>query len=459
MGVIQTIKQVSTRSIDCGGRLTVTLGLTAEPDILSHPADLVLVLDRSRSMRCGPLCHMKAGAERLIALVTASTGGTAGKFLGGGSRMAVVSFECTAQVHTALTDRVPTLLESVECLTAQGATNHDAGFRAALGLFEPDSPNEKILILFTDGQTTAGPDPMPVVEELKAAGVSIYCVGLNAPEEVLNRWAGEPAEHHVAVAPTAEELERVFAEIAGEVVRPGASQVSIEEIVSPDFTITRMDRPTHGRARRTGANTLLWEMDAVGTVAETALLRFEIMHVGRTGGEKAVNYGVRYRDRAGTELTFPSPTVEVDCTRPPQPCTDCCPDPVRVNLCGCQQNACVEVCDVTPDGLGRVVNVAVTLRSICPGKRVAAAVLLTELGPCGQEFSRGMQTFTVPAHPGPGCQDVRVPCVRFIVPEDLNLTHGCDWDSVCSPREFHVRVMANYIDTDFLCCESVGTKL
>ena len=459
MGVIQTIKQVSPRRIDCCGRLTVTLGLTAEPDILRHPADIVLVLDRSRSMRCGPLAHLKAGAVQLIDRLTRSTVGTCGERLGGGSRMAVVSFACEAETETGLTDQVPALKQAVEGLTAQGPTNHGAAFAAARGLFEADSPNEKILILFTDGQTTAGPDPAPEAEALKQEGVSIYCVGLGAPEEVLAGWSSAPAEHHVVLAPSAEELERVFSRIAGEVARPGACGVVIEEIVSPDFTITRLDRPTHGTVRRTGANTLIWEMDTVGTVPETALLRFEVLHVGRSGGEKPVNYALHYRDRGGTALTFPSPTVEVDCSAPPQPAPDCCPEPVRFGMCGCQQNACVEVCGVTPDGLGRVIQVAFTLRNICPGKRVAAAVFLTEAGPCGQEFSRGMQTFTVPAHHGPGCQDVRVPCVRFIVPEDLNRTHGCDWDSLCSPRAFQVRVMANYIDTDFICCPQVSTGI
>ena len=452
MGILRTIKQVSAERIDCCGRLTVTLGLTAEPDIIRHPADIVLALDCSRSMRCGRLEHMQAGVFRLIDLLARSTVGTERERLGGGTRMAVLRFDCTAAIETELTDRVPDLRAAVEHLTACGATNHGAAFEAAEELFEADSPNEKILLLFTDGQTTAGPDPVPAAEKLKAAGVTIYCIGLNAPEELLNRWVSAPAECHRARADAPEELERVFARMGRELVHPGACDVSMEEIISPDFTITRMDRPTHGTVRRTGSNTLVWEMEEVGAVPETALLRFEILHVGQSGGLKAVNYGLRYRDRAGNRPEFPSPTVEVDCSAPPQPDPACCPDPVRVGLDPCQQSACVEVCGVTPDGLGRVVTVSFTLKNICPGKRVAAAVFLTEVGRCGQEFSRGLQTLTVPAHPGPGCRDVRVPCVRFIVPEDLNPGHGCEWDSLCSPREFSVRVMANYIDTDFSCC-------
>ena len=50
MSIIHSDKRISASQIPCDGTLKVTISLTAKPDIQDHPADVVLVLDRSRSM-------------------------------------------------------------------------------------------------------------------------------------------------------------------------------------------------------------------------------------------------------------------------------------------------------------------------------------------------------------------------------------------------------------------------
>lgn len=65
MGVTNSNKVISTDRIACDGSLRVTLALTAAPDILTNPTDIVLALDRSGSMACEPLANVKLGAKRL----------------------------------------------------------------------------------------------------------------------------------------------------------------------------------------------------------------------------------------------------------------------------------------------------------------------------------------------------------------------------------------------------------
>ena len=65
MGVTNSNKVISTDRIACDGSLRVTPALTAAPDILTNPTDIVLVLDRSGSM---------AGAARLFRHAVASPG-------------------------------------------------------------------------------------------------------------------------------------------------------------------------------------------------------------------------------------------------------------------------------------------------------------------------------------------------------------------------------------------------
>ena len=55
MGVTNSNKRINADRIECDGSLKVTLALTAAPDIVSNPTDIVLVLDRSGSMAGEPL--------------------------------------------------------------------------------------------------------------------------------------------------------------------------------------------------------------------------------------------------------------------------------------------------------------------------------------------------------------------------------------------------------------------
>ena len=97
--------------------------------------------------------------------------------------------------------------------------------------------------------------------------------------------------------------------------------------------------------------------------------------------------------------------------------------------------------------------VDVTVKNVCPGKRVALAVVLSEKDEKNEEHSRGMKMLTVPAHRSSGCRDVLVKCIKFVLPEDLDVSGGCPF-SICDKRFFKVRVIAHYIDTDFRCCET-----
>ena len=444
MSIIHSDKRISASQIPCDGTLKVTISLTAKPDIQDHPADVVLVLDRSRSMAGAPLASMKAGAKTFIDILAEST--------------AVVSFASTATKDTQLITSVAALKAAVDSLTAAGSTNHADAFTKAGELFDPGSSAQKIIVLFTDGKTTIGPPPAPVAAALRDSGVVIYCIGLTGSDGIdvatLHEWATDPDSEHVAVTPDPAELEELFADIAQSISKPGATGIVVDEVVHSDFQITSILTPQKGDATLMGPNTIRWTIEELGaTDVETATLEFYVRHIGETGGTKPVNQSITYTDREKQDVSFPDPKVLVDCGVVTTP--EGCPEPVEVTMDGCQDFVSVDLGDTYLQSQGRILEVRATLHNVCPDKRVALAVLLSEVDEKGKEHPRGMKTVTVPVHHCPACRNVLVRGIRFILPEDLNVsgTPG----KLCTPRNLRVRLFSHYVDYDFQCCNVTVT--
>ncbi len=458
MGITNSNKIIDQNRIDCDGSLRVTLALTAAPDIITNPTDIALVLDRSGSMTGSPLANMKTGAKTFIDIIAQSTGGTNGQ-IGSGSHIGIVSFSSTATADTQLITSVDTLKNAVDSLVAVGSTNHADAFTKAIQLFDPASSNQKVIVMFTDGNTTAGAPPAPVAAQARSQGIIIYCIGLIGSDGVdvntLNEWATAPSAAHVAVTPDEAELEALFAELAANISKTGATDIVIDEIINSDFAITSVLSPNYGSAMMVNATTLKWTIPELGvTGSESAVLEFFIRHMAQTSGTKRVNESIDYSDAEGNQVIFPDPTVSLECDVVVHP--EPCPIPTSVDAEGCQDLVEADLGDTYLESTGRIVEMDVTVKNVCPGKRVALAVILTEVDENGLEHQRGMKTMTLPAHSYPTCRDMLVKCIRFVLPDDLDVSGG-EPQSMCGTRSLRARVIAHNIDTDYRCCESVLT--
>lgn len=455
MGLLSANKELSVSRIDCGDSFDVTLSLRAAPDITEHPADIVLVLDRSRSMLGSALAALKQGANTFIDIIAEATGGAPDGQIGAGSRIGIVSFASTATRDTELITSVSELKAAVDALEAGGRTNHADAFTQAIALLTPPSGNERVIVLFTDGATTAGGDPSPIAASARADGILIYAIGLSGADGVdeaaLDDWASKPSEDYVAITPNEQELAELFAHLARDIAKPGATEIRVDEELTDCFEIVSIAAPTKGSAEKTGERTLLWQIETLGeTAQELAQLTFTARHNGVCSGLIDVNEDIRYTDAEGQSADFPSPQIAVACGGiPGEPC----PAPVAVNLSGCEDTVSFDAGTLALGSLGRILQLSVTLQNVCPHRRVALAVILTELDGEGQEHQRGMKTITVPAHTNPACTDVLVRCIRFVLPEDLDESGAPN--ALCNERRLRARLIAHYIDNDFTCCDIV----
>lgn len=455
MSVTNPNKTVNTAVMDCAGTTTVTMRFDAEPKIESKPADIVLVMDRSNSMTGLDLTDTKAAAKNLIETVAKASGCADGTAIINGSRLGLVSFASDATTDVMFTDDPAVMNQGVDALQAKDSTNHEAAFRAAIEMMKTATAGRRIVILFTDGVTSVGGDAIDLAEQLKNSGVEVYCISLGVNNAPLEAWCTAPSQTHIARARARSELERAFGEIAAEVVLAGALDMVIREEVNHDFEITKVNSPSHGSAVQVDAHTLEWKADAVGiTGNETVTLSYEVAHVAKIGGVKPVTMKTEFYERQGTQLQFPTPNVTVECKANQDSViiTEPCPAAVQFQVDGCRDATAISAEETKIRGLGRIVQVNTVIKGVCPGKRVAVAILLSETDELGVHYSRGLKTVLIPAQSGDSCQDIELKCVNFVLPEELDVTGNTS--AICNARQFSVKVLANYVDTDFVCCDA-----
>ena len=128
-------------------------------------------------------------------------------------------------------------------------------------------------------------------------------------------------------------------------------------------------------------------------------------NVGSCTGSVEVNESVTTATRKSTGYV-PVTEIEVECGIVVVP--ESCPAPVNVTIGGCDDAVEIDAGKIDLESLGRILQIDVTIRNVCPHKRVALAVIVTEVDSKDKEHKRGVKILTIPAHTRANCQDVEV---------------------------------------------------
>ena len=460
MAILNTVSRVRPESIPLNGKAQVELNVTAGPSMFAEPADIIIVMDRTPPMMRDLLEEEKKGAVDLVDRIYTASGGTQvgpDVRFGSGTRMGLVVY--TAGIgyqDIALTDNPLPLTAAITNLLQQQdpGINHKSPFEEAEKMLANSTATNQAIIFFSYTAADTGGDPDPVAQRLKDAGVKIFSLGPETRRDDLTKWASEPKDYYLSINVGGERMNVVFDRVGQQLAETSVLDAALLSQVPADFEFSRVISTTHGTAVH-DAGQVNWTIGALGSPQEvTATLIYEITHTADTTGKKPAT--------AGNTLTAGGISYAVDDPElfiTPE-CSGCegidvpegCPEPTPFTIPSCKDAVHVAL---EPTGIasqGRIAQLDLTLKAVCPKKRVAVSITLMEVAPDGTELPRGVKHILVPAQVGDACKDVTLNCIQFSLPEALDGTGKTG--SICNPRQFNARVIANYVDTDYACCEA-----
>lgn len=109
----------------------------------------------------------------------------------------------------------------------------------------------------------------------------------------------------------------------------------------------------------------------------------------------------------------------------------------------CQEYLEYDLGDYSLSDLGRILELSVNIKNVCPNKKVAVAITLNEVNDLGEEIKKAMKVLSIPAHNSTVCEDIKLKNIKFVLPEENGL--------LCSERKLVARILANYIDNNPVC--------
>ena len=214
------------------GEVAVTLEMTGFDGTClpsRQPADVMLVLDRSGSMRDRPIEDLRAAAKTFLDRLDPAI-----------DQAGLVSFADTPILNQRLGAWHGGLRAEIDALVASGNTNiADAILAAQAELVSArHRPGSRpVIILFSDGAPNRGGDPLAAAAGAKAAGTRIFTIGLGADldPDLMRSIASAPGD--AFLAPSSGDLAAIYERIAGVISGAPATNITVVDVLSPHVTL------------------------------------------------------------------------------------------------------------------------------------------------------------------------------------------------------------------------------
>ncbi|MDY6904817.1 MAG: tetratricopeptide repeat protein [Thermodesulfobacteriota bacterium] len=136
--------------------------------------DIVVALDCSKSMLAGDVdpSRLQRAKREIIDLLGILAG----------DRIGLVAFAGNAFIQCPLTMDKAAFQIFLKALgpgyLPVGGSNLVAALDTSLSAFDPQSPADRAIILITDGEHTAGGDPLISAEKIKNQNIKVFCIGV-----------------------------------------------------------------------------------------------------------------------------------------------------------------------------------------------------------------------------------------------------------------------------------------
>ncbi len=334
---VTTTMTATPPRVPLGGTVDVTLGVTGScppggGD--AEPADIVLLLDRSASMRDNELFAPAVEAIRAFVQLTDF----------GVHQVGIVTFyspilavRSRIEVPQPLTSDGAAVLAALDRVPIPNAFTGGTDITTALdgAQAELTSPRHRpgarpVIVLVTDGEHNASlvESPVAAADRARAAGTTIYAIGIGVQATAriqLQQIAGDPARYFDS--PTADDLRGVYRVIAGSLSAPGEIRDLQVSVLMPAALgyVAGSAAPLPTAA---GSASLLWRIDRLPPGGWTATYRLQADQLGRHDVSKLAY--VDYLDADGTVASRPFEVPAVDVVAPGTPVPTAVPTATRV---------------------------------------------------------------------------------------------------------------------------------
>jgi Mg-chelatase subunit ChlD len=294
-------KRAAPARLYLGGEATVQLKVGGSCPPGGGEIDVALIIDQSGSMSAAAIAASQAAAIAFLAELDPA-----------GAQVALVSFSTSATVLAPLTGDLREVVRAVARIQAGGTTNYsDALAKAQAELTGPRARPRvpHIVVMMTDGNPTDRLEALPAAERLKAAGLTLYTIGLGTDldRKLLKDMASDPG--YFFEAPTEAQLAEIYSTIARAI---GATRLlgraTVVDELPADMSLVA---GTAFPVPEVNGRSLTWRLTSVPITGQTLTYRVRPAQAGRRPTN--VQATMDYVDASGKpgQLTFPVPEIDV----------------------------------------------------------------------------------------------------------------------------------------------------